>query len=226
MDATSKWLVVGGTGSLGSAIARELVKGGAAVMVTGRDASRAALAAASLGVGIRSQSYDLQTGNAVGLVLEAVGELGGLDGVINAAGVVAFGPLAEVSDSVLDELVTTNFVGPLRLLRASIPHLSDGTFVNITGIVAEQPVAGMAAYSAAKAGLSAASRALGRELRRQKVRVLDARPPHTETGLASRPIAGSAPPLPEGLDPAIVAGVIVKAALDGKTRDLGPTAFQ
>ena len=74
------------------------------------------------------------------------------------------------------------------------------------------------------AGLSAASAALGRELRRRGIRVLDARPPHTETGLATRPIAGTAPRMPTGLDPRVVAGTIVDAIAAG-TRELPAEAF-
>jgi len=50
-----------------------------------------------------------------------------------------------------------------------------------------------------------------REFRRTKVQVVDARPPHTETGLATRPLAGVAPTMPEGLAPRAVAERIVVA---------------
>jgi cyclic-di-GMP-binding biofilm dispersal mediator protein len=82
----------------------------------------------------------------------------------------------------------------------------------------------MAAYSAAKAGLSAATRALARELRRERIHVLDARPPHTETGLAERPIEGAAPPLPAGLTPDAVARRIVVGLLEGE-RELSAADF-
>jgi cyclic-di-GMP-binding biofilm dispersal mediator protein len=63
-----------------------------------------------------------------------------------------------------------------------------------------------------------------RELRRQQIDVIDIRPPHTETGLANRPIAGVAPKLPTGLDPAVVAARIVAAIKDGE-KDLPVEAF-
>ncbi|MEK7662631.1 MAG: short-chain dehydrogenase, partial [Actinomycetota bacterium] len=53
-----------------------------------------------------------------------------------------------------------------------------------------------------------------RELRREGIRVLDTRPPHTETGLASRAIAGVAPTMPQGLDPDAVAARIVAAIVN------------
>ena len=96
--------------------------------------------------------------------------------------------------------------------------------VNISGVIAERNLAGMAAYGASKAALRAFDEALAREARRRKVRVIDARPPHTETGLADRPVEGSAPTMPTGLDPAFVATVIVDA-IAGDTVDLPSGAF-
>lgn len=83
---------------------------------------------------------------------------------------------------------------------------------------------GMAAYSAAKAALMAYDAAAARELRREGIRLVDARPPHTETGLATRPLSGQAPRLPEGLAPDVVASRIVDAIVAGE-KDLPSTAF-
>ena len=178
-----------------------------------------------MGADVPSVQFDLrQPHHADHVVNTAIGGLGGLDGVVNAAGVVAFGPLEDLNDAALDELVATDLVGPLRVIRTAVPHIDGGFIVNITGVVADQPMAGLAAYSAVKAGLSAATQALGRELRRRGIQVLDARPPHTETGLAGRPISGTAPVMPAGLDPAIVARVIVDGIANG-SRELSAEEF-
>ena len=66
--------------------------------------------------------------------------------------------------------------------------------------------------------------ASARELRRRQIDVIDARPPHTETGLAMRPIAGIAKAMPRGLDPDLVAARIVRALIAGE-RDLPTDAF-
>lgn len=86
--------------------------------------------------------------------------------------------------------------------------------VNVSAVTAELPTAGMAAYSATKAGLSALDAAARRELRGARVRVLDVRPPHLATGLETRPLAGTAPRLPEGHDPAEMAELIVRAMVE------------
>jgi NAD(P)-dependent dehydrogenase (short-subunit alcohol dehydrogenase family) len=160
------------------------------------------------------------------VVEAAVRAHGRLDGVVNAAGVVAFGPLAETEDAVVEELFLTNVVGPLFLARRVLPALQEsrGFLVNLSAVVAEQPMAGMAAYSASKAALTAADRALARELRRAGVDVVDVRPPHTETGLATRPLAGRAPRLPRGLEPSDVADAVLDAVETGRG-ELASDAF-
>jgi cyclic-di-GMP-binding biofilm dispersal mediator protein len=96
--------------------------------------------------------------------------------------------------------------------------------VNISGVIAERNLPGMAVYGASKAALRSFDEALTRELRRAKVRVLDARPPHTETGLAGRSIEGRAPDFPAGLQPEHVAITICDALEQGIT-DLPSTSF-
>ena len=150
---------------------------------------------------------------------------GRLDGMVFAAGVVAFGEADELDDATLDQLMTVNLLAPIRLGREASRGLDEGGFLaQISAIVAELPTKGMAAYSAAKAGLTAFDRALGGELRRRHIRVLDIRPPHTETGLADRPIAGTSPRLPRGLEPADVARRIVDA-IEADEPDLPSSAF-
>jgi short-subunit dehydrogenase len=217
--------VLGGSGVLGGLIAAELHRQGARLVLAGRDAERLHERASAISAETQSVLFDLDEPTHADHVVKTAAEmLGGLDGIVNAAGVVAFGGHDTLSDSALDELFSVDLVGPLRVARSALQHIEQGFLVNITGVVAEQPMAGMAAYSAAKAGLSAATQALGRELRRRGILVLDARPPHTETGLATRPISGSAPNMPTGLDPKFVAETIVSGLMAGQ-RELPSSAF-
>ncbi|UFN46728.1 SDR family oxidoreductase [Nocardioides okcheonensis] len=175
------------------------------------------MAATGLGVPVVADLGDAGAGDAV--VAAAREHLGGLDGLVNAAGVVAFGSLVDTPDEVVEELFLTNVVGPIFLLRRVLPLLeeSQGFVLQLSAVVAERPMPGMAAYSASKAALSAVDAALRTELRRSRVSVVDVRPPHTETGLAGRPLAGTAPRLPQGLDPADVARRVVDALAAGET---------
>lgn len=222
--AGKRVLVLGGSGVLGSLIAGRLVDRGARVLLAGRDRQRLTRAAASIGPDVPFLLWDLGQDDPREMIDTTITNLGGIDGLVVAAGVVAFGPLAEVTDQVLDELTRTDFIEPLRVIRSAIPHLQGGFVVSITGVVAETPYPGLVAYSAVKAGLSAATRALSSELRKDRIHVLDARPPHTETGLAGRPIAGVAPNMPSGLDAARVAEIIVEGLAAGR-RELPAELF-
>ncbi|MDX1892788.1 SDR family oxidoreductase [Mycolicibacterium sp. 050158] len=216
------FLVVGATGALGSRIARLLTDRGADVTITGRSGDTLA----GLGLDAHGVAADLREPDAPRAVVTAAARrYGRLDGLVIAAGVVAFGPLTEVDDDTVDDVLLVDFLAPLRLIRAALPVLEPGgVILGISAVVAEKPMANMAAYSAAKAAMAALLTAVRAEARRRKVRVVDVRPPHTETGLADRAIAGSPPKLPTGLDPDVVAARIVEA-LVGTETDVPSTAF-
>lgn len=206
--------VIGATGGLGAAIVDALGKRGATVIRAGRRD----------GVDVAIDLRDSRSGDA--LVSHAVERHGRLDGVIVAAGIVAFGDVGSNDDVVVEELFLTNAMGPVWLAARVEGALAEtsGFLVNISGVVAETPMPGMAAYSASKAAASAAMLALAKEWRRKKINVTDVRPPHTETGLATRPLAGTAPKMPEGLAPAAVAERII-TAIEAGEREVGGNDF-
>ena len=216
-------VVTGASGGIGRHIAKQLAEAGARLTLAARDRN----ALESLGIDATVVSADLRDAEAGRtIVAAALAANNTLDGLVNAAGVVAFGSLADTSDEVIEDLFLTNVLGPLWLMRAAIPALTEsrGFIANISAVVAEQPLAGMAAYAASKAALTAADRALTREVRAAGITVTDARPPHTETGLADRPISGIAPRLREGLRPEDVARRIVTAIIVGE-REIPAEAF-
>ena len=213
-------VVVGATGALGARIAAHLAAGGARVSAIVRDHTR--LDGASV---FQYALADVTDTAAMRVAFASVASVAPIDGVVNASGVVAFGGIGELDDATLAKLFAVNATAPIVMLRESATLIADGGFfVNISGVVATQPVAGMAAYSASKAAAWAAMSAVARELRRRQIDVIDARPPHTETGLASRAIAGVAPKMPVGLTPDVVAARIVAAIVAGE-RDLPVEAF-
>ena len=158
-------------------------------------------------------------------------EHGRLDGLVVASGVVAFGAASELEPATVYELFAVNTTSPIQLITQSQPYLAasakDGRepfVVTLSGVVAETPVAGLAAYSASKAGLAAFVVAAAREYRRAGIRLVDARPGHTGTSLSEHPIAGSAPRFGEPLDPDQVAARIITAITE-REKDLPSTAF-
>jgi short-subunit dehydrogenase len=221
-------LVVGATGGLGQPIAELLAARGARLTLHGRDETKLA-GMSDWGTTVAGDISRADTARR--LVDTAVGAHGGLDGIVFAAGIVAFGTVADTPDEVLIDVFTVNTLAPIRLLRAAMPALTESAQAGrdpfvliISAVVAEQPMPGMAAYSASKAALMAYDAAAARELRRAKIRLIDARPPHTETGLATRPHFGTAPSLPQGLAPLAVAERIV-VGLESGERDMPSSAF-
>jgi short-subunit dehydrogenase len=221
--------VVGASGGLGRPISQLLAARGARLILAGPHQDRLASAAVELSGASAIPilvECDIRDAKAGDRIVQAAQALGQLDGVINAAGVVGFGSLVDTPDELIEELFLTNVLGPLWMMRRVAPMLSDskGFVVNISAVVAESPLANMAAYSASKAALTGADIALQREFRRLGISVLDVRPPHTETGLASRAITGQAPKMPQGLTPEFVADCVV-SAIEAETSDLGSIAF-
>ena len=209
-------LVAGGTGGIGRLVSEGLRRRGATVVT----ASRSDIDVPGHVV------VDLRLpDNAQDLVHRVMNEHGRLDVLVNAIGVVAFGDATSTSTDTVEELFLTNTFAHIFLCTAALPNMTKGgVIVGISGVIAEQNLPGMAAYGSSKAAVRSFNEAFGREARRQGVRVIDARPPHTETGLATRAVAGSPPRFPQGLEPARVAERLIDAIVNGET-DLSSDSF-
>ena len=226
-DVSGKtFVVVGARGGLGREIATALTQRGASVIGTTRSESSFG---EMVGYTSRQMPLDLNDPRSVAdFIDELTSGPVGIDGLVLAAGIVAFGPAAETSPATLSELMTVNATGQLAVvtgLASTLARSGDAVVISLSGKVAEIPTAGIAAYSASKAALHAFSVAAGRELRRSNIRWVDARPGHTETGLATRAVAGTAPDFGAGLTPAAVAARIVDAIVNDE-KDLPSTSFE
>jgi NADP-dependent 3-hydroxy acid dehydrogenase YdfG len=212
--------VIGASGGLGRCFVEQLHAAGATVLLCGPHRERLEPLAQGNDAVVEMDLRDSRAGDAVVLAAQSLGRL---DGVVNAAGVVAFGALAELDDVTIEEVFLIDVLGPLWLTKRVSPMLSEakGWMVHISGVIAEAPMPNMAVYSAAKAAMSAANRSLFRELRRQDIFVCDARPPHTETGLATRALAGTAPKFPVGASPDAVVDRILSALIEGRAELAG-----
>lgn len=219
---------MGASGALGARIADQLGATGARLTLVGRRPEALEASAASAPADrVHRLVADLRDPAAADEVVSTALKLGdSIDIVVNTMGVVAFGNVADLDSDVLEELFLTNTFGAIFLAKAALPAMSTGgTIASISGVIAEQNMPGMAAYGSSKAALQSFNEGFAREARRQKVRVLDIRPPHTETGLVDRAIAGSAPKFPPGLGPDVVTDVIMKALADDSVKDVPASAF-
>jgi 3-oxoacyl-[acyl-carrier protein] reductase len=187
-------IVTGGSRGIGLAIARALVAEGVHVAVTGR--SGAQLAAArptieSAGPGaVETLQADVRRYDAVERAVEAtVARFGGLDIVINNAGVGVFADVASMTPDQWADVIETNLTGPYNMCHASLPHLrrrGGGFIINISSLAGTNPFVNGAAYCASKAGLNAFSEALMQEVRYDNVRVSYVMPGSVATGFSGR----------------------------------------
>ena len=191
-------IVTGGSKGIGLAIARALVERGGQVAISGRDERDLQHAVESLGgsdpstslgagrvLAVRADVRD--PADAARLVAETVGRFGGLDVLVNNAGVGVF---ANVADMGLDEwrqVLDTNLSGVFYCTRAAIPEMrrrGAGFIVNISSLAGKNAFAGGAAYCASKAGLNQFSEALMQEVRHDNIRVSCVLPGSVATGFA------------------------------------------
>ena len=222
-------LVLGASGVLGGKLTELLAANGATVMATSSTIESAERVPHPANPRLL---LDLANPESIDVLIEYLKDSKvQIDGIINATGVVAFGNFSETDVETINRLFHINVLGPIKLFRGLIEELKQSAaagrepfLVNISGIVAESPMAGLAIYSASKSAMFALNQALSRELRRDGIRVIDARPGHTETGLASRAISGVAPNFPQGMTPEQVATRIVQAIVEDE-KDLPSSAF-
>lgn len=169
--AGARALVTGGAKGIGRAIAQRLAHDGASVAILDLDEGLAASVARSIehddDAVVVGYGADVRQSDAVNEAIErAATDLGGLDIVVNNAGVARDGRLADMSDDDWDLVLNTDLRGYFLCARAALGHLQAsgrGRIINISSR-AHLGNPGQANYSAAKAGVIGLTRALSLEL--------------------------------------------------------------
>jgi len=186
-------VVTGGSKGIGLAIARALVADGVHVAITGRRASSLSAAQRAIeGAGpgtVETLQGDVRKHEDVQRAIDAtVARFGGLDFVINNAGVGIFTSVASMTPEQWSDVIDTNLTGVFYMCRAAIPHLKargGGFIVNISSLAGKNAFVDGGAYCASKSGLNAFSEALMQEVRHDNIRVSYVMPGSVATGFSN-----------------------------------------
>ncbi len=191
--AGKRAVVTGATKGIGLEIARMLLTEGANVAICGRDAKQLGRALEDLGKvgnGRKAAGRTADVGDAaeVRRLFEfADQELGGLDILINNAGVGIFRPTAELTVEEWDQVIRTNLSGTFYCSHEALGRFrraGGGWIINIGSLAGKNPIPGGAAYNASKFGLNGFSEAMMLDHRRDNVRVSYIMPGSVDTGIS------------------------------------------
>jgi NAD(P)-dependent dehydrogenase (short-subunit alcohol dehydrogenase family) len=191
MEFTGKVAIVTGASSgIGRATALAFASQGASVVAVARDAAalREVIEMMPSGAG-EVAAHDITTPEAADLVVEAaMDRFGQIDALVNAAGIIAMGPVDQTDDALWARVMELNVNAPFRLMRSAIPHLTRrrGAIVNVSSVNGRRVFPGLAAYNVSKAALDQLTRCAAIELAASGVRVNAVNPGVTVTNLHRR----------------------------------------
>ncbi|QLH13014.1 SDR family oxidoreductase [Paracoccus pantotrophus] len=179
-------VITGAASGIGKATAALFMAEGAQVILVDRNGAGAE---ATLGAGQGlALELDITDADAVeAAVARGVQALGGIDGLINAAGIMLTGPTAEITPEIWGKVLAVNLTGSFLMARSCLPWLREGknsTIVNIAsgaGILPNAP--GLVAYAASKGGIVAMTKALAADIA-PEVRVNCVAPGMVDTPMA------------------------------------------
>jgi NAD(P)-dependent dehydrogenase (short-subunit alcohol dehydrogenase family) len=161
-----KVLITGAGSGMGREIARLFAAEGAALALLDRDEAGVQAVAAELGA--TGFARDVTDREGVNAVVAAAGEaMGGIDGVISAAGILDITPFIELDSASWDRMIAVNLTGPFNVVKAALPFLMKAeaaTIVTIASVSALMPMPGTAGYSASKAGAAMFTKSIAMDL--------------------------------------------------------------
>ena len=159
-------LITGAASGMGAGIARLFASEGAALALLDRNGDGVMAVAAELGQpGWACDVADRAGVNAI--VAEAGARLGGLDGLVNAAGILDITPFVDLDPDSWDRMFAVNVTGPFNVVKAALALLGKAdmaTIVNIASVSALMPMPGTAGYSSSKAALAMFTKSIAMDL--------------------------------------------------------------
>jgi len=171
-------IVTGATSGIGRALTLELIRRGAKVVGLGRRAERLQALAVEIADASRFRHVagDVTRRDDRAAAIEmAIREFGGLDALVNNAGIGALGPFQQADEARLRSVMEVNFFAPAEFIRETLPHLARGVkpiVVNISSVLGHRAMPEKSEYCASKFALHGFSDALRAELAPQGIDVL------------------------------------------------------
>ena len=217
-------VITGGSSGIGEAAARAFAAEGGHVVVTARSAGALERVAKEIAAaGGKALALPCNVGDpraAAAFVERVVAELGGIDVLVNNAGVNHRGAVEERKPEELAEIIAVNLTAPILLTRLVLPHLrkrGGGAIVNVASLAGRVPLPHEATYSASKWGLRGFSFSLAEELAGSGIRVSVVSPGPVDTGFIRSDVAHIpdivfSQPMSTAEE---IAGLVVDSALDG-----------
>jgi NAD(P)-dependent dehydrogenase (short-subunit alcohol dehydrogenase family) len=171
-------VVTGGSLGMGKASAKLLAQRGAAVLLCGRRQEHVDAAVREMtGAGLTVSGLAADVGTAAGaeaLIDQVVKSHGGIDILVNSAGIQRYGTVVETDEATWDEIFDTNVKAMYLTAHFAIPHMEargGGAIVNVSSVQAFASQTSVAAYTASKGAINALTRAMALDHAKQKIRV-------------------------------------------------------
>ncbi|MGH0031501.1 MAG: SDR family oxidoreductase [Myxococcota bacterium] len=194
-------LVTGAAHGIGAALAHRLARAGYAVGLLDRDREAACSRAREIeqagGVGLALGCDVTDEGECTQQVTRAASELGGIDVLVNNAGITHVGRIAETSNAVLHRVMDVNFFGAVYCTRAALPSLLErrGCVAAISSVAGFAPLATRSGYVASKHALRGFFETLRAEHAGEGLGVTIVFPSFVDTGIGSRAIGPDGGPI-------------------------------
>ena len=211
-------LVTGGASGIGASIARLAAERGHQVMIADIDADGAEAVAREIGDAARSTVLDIRSSEQwESAIAECSEKMGGLDVLINNAGIVHTGLARNVTLAAHQLTFDVNTMGPIRGMLAALPFFraqGSGQFVTVCSMTSFLPFPGLASYAASKHALRAFHHALALEERETPLSFTIVHPTSTETPMLQQEAQSDEAPmafLSEAVTPDYVADVVLTA---------------
>lgn len=182
-------LITGAAAGMGKVTAELFVREGARVALLDANDRAVRAVAKKLGAAAVAASADVtDEASVAAAVAQCAKALGGLDGVVNAAGIHGYSPVGEFSAASWQRMLAVNLIGPALVIQAAHPWLKKArraSIVNFASVQGIMPFARSSAYAASKAGLIGMTKSMARELG-PKIRVNSICPGSIDTPMLRR----------------------------------------